>query len=303
MHLDFQDPFTTAMARAAGLGRGELAGARFQQVFRGVHRLSSTPDSPLLRGRAALLVHPPGAVLSHTSVARLMRVPVPRDPLEHVTVPRDVDRRGRAGLRAHVALVEADDLRFAHGLRVTAPHRLFLDLAGSLHLVDLVVVGDWLVRRSLVTVASLRAYCLATSARHALHARRAAALVRDRVESPMETRLRLLIVLAGLPEPVVDHELRDPHGVLLRRLDLAYPSVRVAVEYDGRHHVDMLAHFEGDAVRRDDLAHAGWRLVTVTSRGVHQAPEETLDRVWRALATRGHLPLRRPTDGYRPHFG
>ena len=231
-----------------------------------------------------------------------MRVPIPRDPLEHVTVPRDVDRRGRAGLRAHVALLGDDDLRLFGGLRVTGPHRLFLDLAGSLHLVDLVVVGDWLVRRSLVTVASLRAYCSASSARHAVHARRAAALVRDRVDSPMETRVRLLIVLAGLPEPVVDHELRDSDGVLLRRLDLAYPSVRVAVEYDGRHHVDLVEQFEGDAVRRDDLAHDDWRLVTVTSRGIHRAPEETLHRVWRALAARGHVPLRRPTDGYRPHF-
>jgi hypothetical protein len=232
------------MARAAGIGRGELAGDRFRPVFRGVHRFSSTPYSPLLRGKAALLVHHPDAVLSH----------------------------------------------------------LFLDLAGTLQLVDLVVVGDWLVSQEQVTTASLRAYCAASTAPHAVHARRAAALVRDRVDSPMETGVRLLLVPAGLPEPVVNLEIRDGAGVLLRRLDLAYPSVRVAVEYDGRHHVDLVDRFEDDAVRRDDLAHDGWRLVTVTSRGIFRTPHETVQRVWRALDARGHIGLRRPADGFRPHF-
>lgn len=302
MQLDPTEPFTTAMARAAGIGRGELAGDRFRPVFRGVHRYSSTPDSPLLRGKAALLVHQPDAVLSHSSVARLVRAPIPRDPLDHVTVPRDADRRSRVGVKAHVANLQQEDIRILRGLRVTAPHRLFLDLAGTLHLVDLVIVGDWLVRQELTTVSSLRAYCSASSAAHARHARTAAALVRDKVDSPMETRVRLLLVLAGLPEPVVNLEIRDAAGVLLRRLDLAYPAVRVAVEYDGRHHVDLVDQFEDDAVRRDDLAHDDWRLVTVTSRGIFRTPHETVQRVWRALDARGYAYLRRPADGYRPHF-
>jgi len=48
--------------------------------------------------------------------------------------------------------------------------------------------------------------------------------VRIGVDSPLETRLRLLIVLAGLPEPKVNHQLRDQHGDVVMRFDLSYPS-------------------------------------------------------------------------------
>jgi len=41
----------------------------------------------------------------------------------------------------------------------------------------------------------------------------------------METRLRmLLVVLAGLPEPVVDFRVRDSAGTVIRRFDLSYPA-------------------------------------------------------------------------------
>ena len=53
----------------------------------------------------------------------------------------------------------------------------------------------------------------------------------------METLLRLLIVLSGLPEPDTNVSIRDSRGEPLVRLDLAYPSARVAVEYDGDHHL------------------------------------------------------------------
>ncbi len=49
----------------------------------------------------------------------------------------------------------------------------------------------------------------------------------------METRLRLLLVLAGLPEPTVNVIVRGPDGEWLRRFDLCYPIFRLVVEYDG----------------------------------------------------------------------
>jgi very-short-patch-repair endonuclease len=57
----------------------------------------------------------------------------------------------------------------------------------------------------------------------------------------MESRLRLLVVLSGLPEPVTQHPVQTLRGVY--RLDLAWPSVRVALEYDGRHHVGAGRYF------------------------------------------------------------
>jgi hypothetical protein len=80
---------------------------------------------------------------------------------------------------------------------VTSPARTFVDLADLLALVDLVVVGDALVRLGLCSPARLCEEAAAARTRRVRQAaRRAAALVRPRVDSPMETRLRLLLVLA-----------------------------------------------------------------------------------------------------------
>jgi hypothetical protein len=67
-------------------------------------------------------------------------------------------------------------------------------------------------------------------------ARRAASLAREGVDSPQETRLRLLLVLAGLPEPHVNLIIRGRDGSWRRRYDLAYEQLRLIIEYDGRQH-------------------------------------------------------------------
>jgi hypothetical protein len=178
---------------------------------------------------------------------------------------------------------------------------MFVELASLLGLVDLVAVGDFLVRRKHTTCAALVDFCGGSRDVHAKEARRAAAYVRDRVDSPMETRLRMLIVLAGLPEPEVNLTIHDEGGTILMRVDLCYPRVRLAIEYDGRHHVQLEEQWGRDVERRDDLDDS-WRMLTVTSKGIYKQPDKTVDRVWRALRKRGYPRLRRPTDAWRPHF-
>ena len=119
----------------------------------------------------------------------------------------------------------------------------------------------------------------------------------------METRLRMLLVLAGLPEPKVNLKIVDEHGQVVLRADLAYPSVKLAVEYDGRHHAEDRVQVARDGDRRDEFEEGLWRLLVVTSSGIYREPEKTITRVWRALRARGFSPLPEPTDGWRPHFG
>jgi hypothetical protein len=170
-----------------------------------------------------------------------------------------------------------------------------------LGLVDLVVVGDAMVRVLRIPAARLRSACATRSDRHAARAREAAGFVRDGVDSPMESRLRLLIVLSGLPEPVVDHHLCDAEGRVLRRLDLSYPELRLAIEYDGRHHAEVVRQWEADLDRREELEHDGWRIIVVTASGIYREPSRTLDRIRRAIASRGgrDLPW---SEAWRPHF-
>jgi len=69
----------------------------------------------------------------------------------------------------------------------------------------------------------------------------------------METRLRMLIVLAGLPEPTVGHVIRRDDGSRLHRIDLAYLGLLIAVEYDGRQHAANTAQWNKGIRRREDL--------------------------------------------------
>jgi hypothetical protein len=119
----------------------------------------------------------------------------------------------------------------------------------------------------------------------------------------METRLRMLIVLAGLPEPEVSHEVHDADGRLLYKFDLCDPDLKLIVEYDGRQHRDDLDQWDHDTQRRDWLDHNGWMIVPVFSRGIYRRPDETLARVLAALRSRGcrHLP-RVLAEDWRPFF-
>ena len=114
-------------------------------------------------------------------------------------------------------------------------------------------LGDRLVKKGRCTPTELVDYADAWPGQCRDEALRAARLVRERVDSVPETALRLLMVLAGLPEPQVDIRIYDADGDLRYRIDLGFEQVRLAIEYDGRWH-DMDEQREHDEARRTDLS-------------------------------------------------
>lgn len=70
----------------------------------------------------------------------------------------------------------------------------------DLDLVDLVAAGDALVHHELCTLPGLIAFTQRATGRGCRAIRQAAALVRERVGSIPETRLRICLLLSGLPE-------------------------------------------------------------------------------------------------------
>ena len=160
-----------------------------------------------------------------------------------------------------------------------------------------------MVRQRFFTTESLVRHCAQVRHEAASRARQAAAYVRRDVDSPMETRLRLLLVLGGLPEPRVNLTVRDEVGEVIRKYDLSYPAVKVAVEFNGRVHVLVPGAWETDLERRGAIDDSQWRLLPVIGSGVHATPEQTLRRVHRVLLARGlpGVPLRLG-DEWRAHF-
>jgi hypothetical protein len=165
--------------------------------FRRCQRPPGVTDWYLRTPAAALLVAP-GATVSHHSAARLWGGVVPDDGFVHLACP---NRRPQVdGIKAHRASASGRTTTW-RGLVVTTPVQTFLDLAPHLGLVDLVVLEDSLVKQKRLTPEHLVEAATAHRGAGARLARRAAGLVRDEVDSAMESRLRLLLVLAGLPEP------------------------------------------------------------------------------------------------------
>lgn len=302
MPLDTQRPFTRAQAIAAGLSAGILRGPRFRRLFRNVYIDAGVAATASVRIEAALLIHPTSAYASHHSAAVVHRLPVPDDHRVHVSVFAKADRRHREGISHHLAPADAAVTTVA-GLRVSTPLQVFLEMASSLNLVELVVLGDAMVKRGLLTLDGLVAGCAAATGRGAAEACRAASYVRERVDSPMETRLRMLLVLAGLPEPVVDFRVHRRDGSVMLRFDLCYPGLRIVVEYDGQQHRADLDQWEVDLRRDDWFDDGGWKVVRVISRGIYRRPDETLARVHRALRARGCRDLPAAlSDAWRPYF-
>lgn len=300
--LDVRRPFKRSDALAAGITPKMLRGSRFRRLFRGVYIDSRVPVDDPIRTVAALLLHTPSAFASHFSAARHLRLPVPHAAEEHVSVFEQKDRRSQRGLRSHLApsCVRVTKVR---GVRVSSAVDTFLALAPVLSMVDLVIVGDALVRLGLATERELRARAENSHERGAIRARTAAALVRRGVDSPMETRLRLLIVLAGLPEPEVNRILRDAGGDWVIRMDLSYPWLKLMIEYDGRQHAHDVGQWNRDLERREELDRLGWRLLVVTAKGIFRHPDQTLLRLHSALRDHGCTDLpSRLSDEWRRHF-
>lgn len=191
----------------------------------------------------------------------------PGGPRLEVVVPRGAVVPRRNGVLAREAAVPLRD-RAVLGrgrVRVLRPARASLDLLRRLPLIDAVVVADAVQHAGLVTLAQLRE-------EHGRHARlrgvrsagRALDLSDGRAESPPESRLRLLLVLAGL-QPVPQYDVRDAHGTWLARVDLAFPAARVAVEYDGRAVHERSDVFARDRQRQNALVRAGWTVLRYTA--------------------------------------
>ncbi len=285
--------FLVNEARDAGVGRSRLAGSDLDKPFWGIRApVASGGD---LEALCAALTRrmPPHAFFTHVTAAQLMRFPLPRRleatrPL-HVGIAepgRAVDARGIVGHRLRIAPAE---LAAWGALRHTGPVRTWLDLASGLSLVELVAVGDHIVHREhpLATLHELTdALGRYPSRRGLVRARVALPLLRIGAESPRESALRVIIVLAGLPEPGCNVNIFDSQGRFLARGDLVYPEFRLVLEYQGDHHRTDRAQWRRDIRRVQSVEDAGWQMLQFTDDDLRN-PAELVERIERRLRTRG----------------
>lgn len=279
-------PFTLAKARACGIDRHVLAGSRFRRMFAGVYVCADVPLNLNVWLDAALLIAPPDSIATGLTGLRCHDVDIgPRWPLHLATTSSARVRRPK------LRITRVKELSPRDGRLATSAH-CFVVACANIDLVDAVTIGDWLLHRGTSRIV-LDDAVAASHGRGVVLARRAMTLVRERVESPRETYVRLMLVLAGLPEPRCNPNLGSSIA-FIGRADLTYIAYRLIVEYDGRFHIEEEENWDDDLDRIDDFADAEWAHIRVTARRLRR-PRATVMRIYRRLVQRGY-------DGPAPSF-
>jgi hypothetical protein len=236
--------------------------------------------------RAALLILPGDAVASHSTAMRLRGIsPRRRVPLEFSTNAGTASTISGIVVHRRRGRLTAYDL---DGIPTTGPDRTFVDCAHRRPLPEVIQLGDHLVNSGQTDLLTLHAYATSRHLHGVQRARRLLRLVRERVESPAETIVRLLLVWAFLPEPECNVDIVDDEGRFIARGDLVLRRWKVVVEYDGWYHERDGHQRQRDIHRRERLEAAGWRVVIVTSEDLKR-PESIPWRVHAALVQAGYV--------------
>lgn len=308
------DAFATADAIELGVSKGRLAAADLRAPYRGV-RVTASHGALVIPGGHAYealkraVIHRADAFanllgddmfFSHVTSAVAWDIPVPGwalaadRPLD-VSVHSPARHPRRQGVRGHQMQPElVTTVDHPHyGWRVATPVSTWATLAAVVtDPWDLVIAGDRVVRERifersdppLARIEHLHAAVHAGRRVGRPMLRESLSLIRTRSASPGETRCRLTLLEAGLPEPVLNHPVFDSVGQRVAHVDLAYPDAMIAIEYEGEYHLTDPEQWARDIARYELLAALGWTVIRVTKRRLCEDRAAFLAAVRSALA-------------------
>jgi len=244
---------------------------------------------------------PPGSAFSGLTAAWLHGLDVPPcSPIE-ATIPYEARVSGRSGIALRRTSFAPGDVVTVREQPTTAMTLTLTDLCRRLSLVEAVVLADAALHKRLIRMEQLTTWVASSAGRHGIkRLRRVVDLAEPATESQMETRLRMILVLGGLPRPKVQVPIHDAGGRFVGRLDLYYESHRLGVEYDGSTHRDSIAQ---DNQRQNRLLGVGVRLLRFTAADVLGDPKSVLFQVRGMLTTEFAGKIARPDRRLREFAG
>ena len=255
-----------------------------------VYRVDAAATSWKGRLWAALLWSGRGSAISHEAAAAVWELEGFEEGPVVVSTTRSLTATG--GVRVHrVRAFGPADVETVDGLAVTSAARTLLDLATVATEAGVEAALDHALRVRLLSVAKLRWFVQ----RHSGRGRSGTAALRRLLdarptgyvppESPLERKVYDVIVRAGLPQPLRQHDVHDGE-VFVARLDLAYPGALVAVEVDGYRWYSGRGAWARDLTRRNRLTAMGWHVLHVTYEDVVKHPEQMVRQLRRLLSGR-----------------
>lgn len=278
------------------------ADGRIRQVW-GVlvpRELLLDPDT---RAAAALLAAGSRAALTGLTAAWLQGCSAAATPAVHVAVPYSRSLRTQQGLVVHQGRKLLEEVIEVRGLRAVVLEVAITELLCTDVARRALAVADQAA--ALFPARDRSAFCGRIADRLATRPdRRGTAraggllpLVTGRADSPPESWLKLLVVEAGFPQPVDQFEVIDALARVRYVLDLCWPELRIALEYDG---YEAHEYRQDRDARRDlDLQRRGWITIRATAEDLRD-PSRLVVRLEEAFRDRRAADCRATLSEQRP---
>lgn len=256
-----------------GLARDNVA------LYRDIYIPRDTELTARIRAQAAWLAT--GATLGGLSAAALLgtRWLNPAAPAEIIRP----DRHSANGMVAHTWTLAAGETCMIGSARTTTPARTAFDIGRRMPPALAIPTIDALLNATGIKSSEISAVADAyTGVPGVARLRALLPFVDGGAESPPESRLRLLLVRSGLPQPETQIEFPE----LRIRVDMGWREWKVAVEYDGVQHWSDRRQRSWDIDRIALLEDAGWAVVRVSAE-LMSRPQVVVERVRARLRMAG----------------
>ena len=233
---------------------------------------------------------PAGAAFSGLTAAWLHGLDVAGFSPVEATLPYGSGVSQRAGMATRHSKLPDEEVVYLRGWRATSMEVTLTDLCRRLSLTEAVVIADEALHKQLTSLDRLSSWTARNTGRHGIRRlRRVIEVAEPAAESPMESRLRMVLVTRGLPRPKAQVSIHDERGFFAGRPDLYYDSHRLGIEYDGGTHRDRMAE---DNRRQNSLLEAGVHLLRFTAADVMGNPARVAAEVSSLLALSGKIRVR-----------
>lgn len=275
------EPFRGSAAITAGvLTRHELR-TRFIAVHHDVYIAKQTELTAVIRAKACWLRTRGHGILAGFSASALHGAKWIDANRPATTI--DTNRRRTSGIAVWASNITDDEVCVLDGMRVTTPARTAVDLARRYPLDTAVAAVDALARATRLKVSEIE-HAVRQHPRRQGQSRalKVLSLVDPGAESPRETWLRLIVLRAGYPRPATQLPVHNEYGALIGVVDLGWRDLKIAMEYEGKHHRMSRARFDKDVRRIDELLEQRWIVIRVTAMDTAATVERRLGQAWAA---------------------
>ncbi|SEK26277.1 hypothetical protein SAMN04515665_101252 [Blastococcus sp. DSM 46786] len=271
--------------------RAELRSGRWRRTpWRGIYVDGEQPDELPSLVRAAALWLGGDLVACHSTAALLWGFDLRSDTAAatdrlHFLGPAAMDNRLLRQLQVHPSVLDTEDAVLRNGVWCTPGARTACDVARLGAPIDTLATLDRALRAGACTPEQLAHERVRQRGLRGVRRLDELVPVADaRSESPMESRMRWRFLVARLPPPAVQLEVRGAGR--RHRLDVGWEDHRVGAEFDGLEAHMTRQQLAADRDRHNWLSERDWRLLHFTAVDVYRRAEAMVEQVRRQLTAR-----------------